>query len=76
MKVSIVYDEFGQIVSVNRPSKDAKVVVLSDSRQSILETDISDYDVESMLSGYRVDAGNRSLVKASAQKAADKAKSS
>jgi hypothetical protein len=62
MQVSIVHDEFGQIVSVNRPSEPYKVVVLSDSRQFVFVADVSDDQMDNLIGGYRVDINNKVLV--------------
>ena len=62
MQVSIVHDEFGRIVSVNRPSNHSKVVVLSDRQQSVLVTDVNEDQIASLLSGYQVDINNKALV--------------
>jgi hypothetical protein len=62
MKVSIVYDAFGEIISVSRPSANAKVIVLGESGRSVLTTDVDDRESESLLSGYRVDPSSSSLV--------------
>ena len=71
MHVSVVYDEFGQIVSVNRPSKDVKAIVLSENRQSVLVTEVSDQEVDGLLGTHRVDTDKRVLVKAPAGPAGD-----
>jgi hypothetical protein len=63
MKVSIVYDAFGEIISVSRPSADAKVIVLSEGGRSVLTADVDDREVEGLLSGYRVDPAKSALVK-------------
>ena len=63
MKVSIVYDAFGEIVSVSRPSADAKVIVLSENGRSVLTTDVGEKEFEGLLSGYRVDPASSALVK-------------
>lgn len=42
----VVHDELGRVISIARPSRDAKVLVLSGQGQSVLETDI---DADSVL---------------------------
>ena len=63
MNVSVVYDEFGQIVSVNRPSKGVKAEILSENRHSVLLAEVSDQEADGLLGTHRVDTGKRVLVK-------------
>ena len=62
VQVTIVHDEFGEIVSVNRPAKGVKVTILAGERQSILVTDIDENKLETLIGTYRVDVGRKALV--------------
>ena len=60
--VTIVHDEFGDIVSVSRPAKGVNVTVLAGERQSILVTDVDENKLETLIGTHRVDIGRKSLV--------------
>jgi|tagenome__1003787_1003787.scaffolds.fasta_scaffold19235992_2 hypothetical protein len=62
MQVSILFDEFGQIISVNRPSRAGRVVVLGGKGQSILVTDIDEADVKNVMATHRVDINKKRLI--------------
>jgi hypothetical protein len=63
VSVSIVHDEVGRIVSINRPAADAKVVVLSGDGQSVFVTEIEEEDIPGLLNTHRVDSRRKALVK-------------
>jgi hypothetical protein len=51
VKVSIVHDESGRIVSIAQPSEDAKVIVLSGDGQSVFETEVEENSIVELVSG-------------------------
>ncbi len=64
VEVSIVHDELGRIVSIARPSKDAKVVILSGGPgQTVLVAEVDEDMVPGLVHDYRVDTNRRSLVR-------------
>jgi hypothetical protein len=63
VQVAIVHDENGRIISIARPSKDAKVVVLSGEGQSVWETEVEEDSIAELVSGnHKVDLVNKSVV--------------
>jgi hypothetical protein len=62
VQVSIVHDPLGRIVSINRPAKGAKVVVLCGNGQSIFVTDVDEKKINSLIHSHRVDVSSKSLV--------------
>jgi hypothetical protein len=63
VRVSIVHDEAGAIISMARPAKDAKVLVLSGEGQAVLETEVDEDSVVELVSGsHRVDVEQKSVV--------------
>lgn len=62
VKVTIAHDEFGEIVSVSRPTHGANVIVLPGERQSILVTEVDEKNLPNLIGTYRVDISRRSLV--------------
>jgi hypothetical protein len=64
MQVSIVFDEFGQIISVNRPARADRVVVLGGKGQSVLVTEVDEAELSKLMGDYRVDVGKKTLVRA------------
>jgi len=61
VKVSIVHDEFGEIVSVSCLEV-ANVIVLPKERQSVFVTDVDEKSIENLILTHRVDSSRRSLV--------------
>jgi hypothetical protein len=61
MKVSVVHDEFGEIVSVSRLER-PNVIVLAKDGQSVFVTDVDEESIENMIHTYRVDGIRKSLV--------------
>jgi hypothetical protein len=61
VKVSIVHDEFGEIVSVGRP-EGANVIVLAGERQSVFVTEVDEKNVEKLIGRHRVDISRKLLV--------------
>jgi hypothetical protein len=64
MQVSIVFDEFGQIISVNRPARADRVIVLGGNGQSVLVTEVDEAELSKLMGDYRVDVGKKTLVRA------------
>ena len=62
MQVSILFDEFGQIISVNRPSREGRVVVLGGKGQFVLVTDVDEAEVKNVMATHRVDINKKRLV--------------
>ncbi|MFF9029392.1 hypothetical protein [Streptomyces iakyrus] len=63
VRVSIVHDEVGNVVSVTRPAEGASIVPLGGDGQSVLETEIDDNAIEGLASGkQRVDTVNKEIV--------------
>jgi hypothetical protein len=63
VRATIVHDQTGRIISVARPSKDAKVIVLSGDGHSAMETEIDEETAEDLVGGgYRVNIEQKSLV--------------
>ena len=63
VKVAIVHDELGRIVSVTRPSSGAKVTVLGGEGQSVFQTEVEQNHIPELVSGrYAVDVARKSLV--------------
>ncbi|MFE5909657.1 hypothetical protein ACFQ6B_11315 [Streptomyces wedmorensis] len=63
VRVSIVHDDTGRIVSVSRPAENANVIVLSGDGQSVLETEVDEESVNDLVAGkHLVDAGNKKIV--------------
>ncbi|MFC9324159.1 hypothetical protein [Kitasatospora sp. NPDC057015] len=61
VKVSIVHDQAGRIMSVARPAE--KVVVLSGDGQSVFETEVEEDSVVELAGGsHRVDVQKNSIV--------------
>jgi hypothetical protein len=61
VRVSIVHDELGRIVSIARPVKN--VVVLGGDGQSVFETEVEEDNIQEMASGrYRVDVERNAVV--------------
>jgi hypothetical protein len=64
VSVSIVHDELGRILSINRPAQDAKnVVVLTGDGQSVFVTEVEEEDVHGLFNSHRVDYHRKALVK-------------
>jgi hypothetical protein len=61
-KVTIVHDIFGQIVSINRPAKEAKVVVLPSNGHYIFDADVDPDSINELIRTHIVDIGKKSLV--------------
>jgi hypothetical protein len=62
LKVTIVYDQFGRIVSICRPAKETKVTVLSGNGESILVTDVDEESINSLINSHHVDCTRNILV--------------
>ncbi len=63
VKVTIVHDEVGRIVSVARPAPDAQVTVLSGKGESVLEAEVNEELVRELATGkHRVDVAGQRIV--------------
>jgi len=62
VRVFIVHDETGRIVSVNRPAEGASAVILSGEGHSIWATEVDEHSVATLIAKYRVDIGRNLLV--------------
>ena len=62
IKATIVHDIFGRIVSINRPAKNASVVVLAQEGQSMLVTDVDSKSIETLIHTHIVDVGKKALI--------------
>lgn len=61
--VSIVHDESGRIISIARPSKDTKVIVLSGDGQSVFQTEVEEDSIIELAGGsHRVNLETKSVV--------------
>jgi hypothetical protein len=68
-RVFVVHDEVGRIVSISRPSKDAKVIKLSGDGQSVFETEVEEKRIGEMVAGgHRADPAQKSVLKISPSK--------
>jgi hypothetical protein len=64
VRVSVVHDETGKIMSVSRPSESANVIVLSGDGQSVLEAEVDEDDIHDLVTGkHLVDAQNKQIIK-------------
>ena len=61
-KVTIVHDVFGHIVSVNRPAKEAKVVVLPPEGHYVFVADVESDSISDLIQTHIVDMGQKALV--------------
>jgi len=67
VKVTIVHDMFGNIISISRPGKGApgisiNSVVVAKDGQSVLVTDVEEESIGSLIKSHRVHIGKKSLV--------------
>jgi len=63
VRVLIVHDEIGRIISIARPSGNAKVIISSGHGQSVLETDAEEGSIiELAAGGHRVDVKQKSVI--------------
>jgi len=62
VKVSIVHDINGRIVSIAQPSEDAKVIILSGDGQSVFETEVEENRIVELVSGSHVVDIARNLI--------------
>jgi len=62
VSVSIVHDEAGRIVSINRPARATNVIVLSGDGQSVFVTEVEEAHVRHLLDSHRVDPSRKMLV--------------
>jgi hypothetical protein len=63
VRASIVHDETGRIVSIARPSKDAKAITLSGNGHSVFETELEEDKIPEMVAGsHRVDLAKKTVV--------------
>jgi hypothetical protein len=61
--VLIVHDEIGRIISIARPSAEARVVVSGGAGQSVFETQVEEKSIAELAGGsHRVDIGKKSVV--------------
>jgi hypothetical protein len=61
--VFIVHDEIGRIVSIARPSEEAKVVIVGGSGQSVFETSVEEESIVELVDGsHRVDIAQKSVI--------------
>jgi hypothetical protein len=63
ISVSIVHDEIGRIVSINRPADPARVTVLGGNGHSVLVTEVDEKTLQGLLDTHRVDTSQETLVK-------------
>ncbi|MEY9974180.1 hypothetical protein ABH966_004590 [Lysinibacillus sp. RC46] len=54
VKVSIVHDKSGRIVSIAQPLEDAKVRVQSGDEQSVFETEVEKNSILELVSGSQI----------------------
>ncbi|MEY9979599.1 hypothetical protein [Lysinibacillus sp. RC79] len=54
VKVSIVHDKSGRIVSIAQPLEDAKVIVQSGDGQSVFETEVEKNSILELVSGSQI----------------------
>lgn len=62
-QVSIVHDNFGNIVSINRPAKGVKAIISSGNGQSVFTTSVDEKSIRGLINTHRVDIINNVLVK-------------
>jgi hypothetical protein len=62
MQAVIVHDVFGRIISINRPSKHARVVVLPKEGQLVLTTNVQSEAVPTLIQTHFVDVIKQTLV--------------
>lgn len=63
VKVSVVHDANGRIVSIARPSGRGKVVALSGDGQSVFETEVEEDDIVTLVNGsHAVDVERKSII--------------
>lgn len=62
VKVSIVHDKSGRIISIAQPSEDAKVIVLSGDEQSVFETEVEENNIVELVSGSHIVDIERNLI--------------
>ncbi|MGY4558790.1 hypothetical protein [Bacillus thuringiensis] len=62
VKVSIVHDNSGRIVSVAQPSENAKVIILSGDGQSVFETEVEEKSIGKLVSGNHIVDIERNLI--------------
>ncbi len=61
VRVTIVHDEVGNIISVARPAENA--IVIGGDGQSVFETEVEENTIEELVTGsYRADAAQNSVV--------------
>ena len=63
VQVSIVHDQLGRIISVNRPAKGVKALVLCGNGQSAITADVHEGTLKNLIGTHRVDITRKSLVK-------------
>lgn len=64
VKVSIVHDESGHIVSIAQPSEGSKVIILCEGGESVFETVVEENNVVELVNGnHRVDIEKNTIVK-------------
>ena len=62
IQVTIVHDRFGKIISVNRPAKNAKVVVMPQQDHSLFEAKVDPDSILSLSHTHYVDLNKKALV--------------
>lgn len=63
VRVVVVHDESGRILSVARPSDAGRVDVLSGHRQSVVETDVDEDGIAALVDGrHTVGVARRTIV--------------
>ncbi|OPA08255.1 hypothetical protein [Bacillus cereus] len=62
VKVSIVHDKNGRIVSIAQPSENAKVIILSGDGQSVFETEVEEKSIGKLVSGNHIVDIERNLI--------------
>lgn len=60
-KVTVVHDINGRIVSVNRPAKGAKIIVLTPDGHSLFETEVDPDSILSLDQTHYVDQSRKAL---------------
>lgn len=56
IEISVVHDELGRILSIARPSKDARVVILSGGGQSVFVTQVDEEICSDLVNSHRVES--------------------
>jgi hypothetical protein len=63
VRVFIVHDEIGRIISIARPAEEAKVIVLGGQGQSVFETEVEEESIVDLADGSRrVDIAQKAVI--------------